>query len=274
MELNKYLSDNQKRRRKRQGYLYLALFAVVLYLVVAGAVWIFVRSPLFRARNIVVEGNRAVPSADVITLLQSATLRDHGFIKSILGFRNMLIWPDKLSGNELIFIPRLLSVELSKNYFSHTITVHVTEREPFGIWCFIGNRNGSRVSERCYWFDDKGIIFGRTFDTQGSLLFAIHDYSQPRQGLNKTILSKNFLDNFISIINVLKASGTKVKDIILEDIELQEMVVKTYDGPTLRFSLRFPADEDLQILQNLMSKPNFAKLEYIDFRVENRAYYK
>ena len=49
--------------------------------------------------------------------------------------------------------------------------------------------------------------------------------------------------------------------------------------PNQRFSqnilsLRFPADDDLAVLQSLMSKPSFNNLQYVDFRVENRAFYK
>jgi len=184
----------------------------------------------------------------------------------------MLIWPSVLSADDLVFIPQIASMTVAKDYLAHTITVTVTERKPLAIWC--ATPVESRANETCYWFDDQGVIFGKTFDTQGSLMFAVHDYSQSRLGLNNKILPDQFVSNFISIVDIVRTSGVNVSDIILKDIGLQEIDVTTYDGPNLYFSLRFPADEDLPVLQSLMAKPDFNKLQYVDFRIENRAYYK
>jgi len=181
----------------------------------------------------------------------------------------MLIWPGSLGPDDLRMLPPLAALTLSKDYFSHTITVTATERKPFGIWCVRPD-----TDEQCYWFDADGTAFGRTFDTQGSLMVAVHDYSQGNVGLNEKVLPDPFVANFISIINAIKESGIDAKEIALKDIDLQEIDITTYDGPSLYFSLRFPADNDLPVLQSLMAKPDFAKLQYVDFRVENRAYYQ
>jgi hypothetical protein len=279
MELDSYLSEKQRRRKKRQRYLYVALAAAAVYLLLAGTAWAFLRNPFLRVDNVTVTGNDTVPTGDVIAIVQSAALRDRGLLlwKAILGYRNMLIWPSSLTAADLIFNPRLQAVTLSKDYFSHTITVHVTERTPLGTWCFMpqGAASGATAaSENCYWFDDTGFMFARTLDTQGNLIFVVHDYSQTGRGLAQEILPDEFVPNFISIIDALKASGIGVSDIVLKDISLEEIDVTTQNGPALYFSLRFSADEDLPVLEDLMTKSDFSKLQYVDFRVENRAYYK
>ena len=132
-------------------------------------------------------------------------------------------------------------------------------------------------NESCFWFDASGTIFAKAYDTEGSALFAVHDYSQTGLGLAQSILPSSpaaFVANFISILNVVKQSGLTVKEIALRDVSLQEIDVSTYNGPDVYFSLRFDASDDLQVLQSLMAKPGFTKLQYVDFRVENRAYYK
>ena len=75
-------------------------------------------------------------------------------------------------------------------------------------------------------------------------------------------------------MGAIKASGLTVEEIALHDIGLEEVDVSTYNGPVIYFSLRFNAMEDLPVLQQLLAKPNFNSLQYIDFRTENRAYYK
>ncbi len=271
MELDSYLSDKQKKRKRRRRYISLVLVLAAIGLLFTGAAWLVFRSPILRIQKIVVQGNSAVPSGDILALLQGNVLRGHPFWPSLLGIGNMLAWPATLPASDLSYIPQLASLTLSKDYLSRTITADVTERQPFAIWCFT---SGTTVNESCYWFDDQGVLFERTFDTEGSLMFAIHDNSQKGLGLNDAILPDGLAPNLISIIKVLTASGIQVNSIALNDLALQEIDITTYEGPALYFSLRFPADDDLSILESLMAKPNFTKLQYIDFRIENRAYYK
>jgi hypothetical protein len=75
-------------------------------------------------------------------------------------------------------------------------------------------------------------------------------------------------------MNVLRASGLGVQDIELNDLSLQEVDVQTANGPTIYFSLQFPADEYLPVIQKLMLQSNFDKLQYIDCRTENRLFYR
>ena len=269
MEIDDYLSGRQKSRQRRKKYFFLGAALVILYILLFSASWVVLRSPVFRVQNVVIRGNDTVPSGDIMALLQSSALRDHDFWKALLGFRNMLIWPYSVAPDDLRMIPQLAALTLSKDYFSHTITATATERKPFGIWCL-----RPEAEEQCYWFDNEGTAFEKTFDTQGSLMFAVHDYSQGKVGLNGKVLPAPFVDNFISILTVIRESGIDTKEIALKNIDLQEMDITTYNGPALYFSLRFPSDNDLPVLQSLMAKPSFGKLQYVDFRVENRAYYK
>lgn len=270
MQLDAYLSEKHKRRRKRRQYAYAVLALTCAALVIIGAAWFMFRSPFVRIVKISVTGNNAVPADAVTALLQSSVLRDHNIWHALLGINNILIWPSALPTSDLALIPQLASITISKDYLSRTVTAQVTERAAVGIWCYTGNA----ASGDCYSFDNGGVLFERTFDTQGGGIIAVHDYSQKDPGLLGKILPDEFVPNLISILNALQASGIRTDQVALQSIDLQQIDVTTADGPALHFSLRFSADEDLPVLQGLMAKPNFSKLQYIDFTVENRAYYK
>ncbi|HUC31143.1 MAG TPA: hypothetical protein VMR99_00435, partial [Candidatus Paceibacterota bacterium] len=126
----------------------------------------------------------------------------------------------------------------------------------------------------CYWFDDTGTIFEKAGATQGDLVFVVYDSAQSPRGLNQTVLSDEFLSNFISVMNVLHESGLSVEAIELNDLSLEEVDVPTANGPTIYFSLQFPADEYLPVIQKLMLQPDFDDLQYIDCRTQNRLFYK
>ncbi len=296
MQIAPYISDRKKKRKRVRAYLFTALGLIVLYALFFCGQWLIFHSPLFSVDNVVVEGNTAVASSSIITLAQASALPAHSMFRAALTFDNMLLWPDAISQSELRTIPQLATAIVSKDYFSHTVTITVTERAPFGIWCFSAPPGGAALAAdeasaasssvpaiagiaansgaSCYWFDDTGTIFEKADETQGNLVFVVYDSAQGLRGLDQKVLSDEFLSNFISIMNVLHESGLAVRAIELNNLELEEVDVLTANGPAIYFSLQFPADEYLPIIQKLMLQPNFSSLQYIDCRTQNRLFYK
>ncbi len=287
MQIAPYVSDRKKKRKRIRAYFFAIVGLLALYGIFFAIQWLIFRSPIFRVDHVVVVGNGSVASADIITLAQASALSDHSIFRAALTFNNMLLWPDAIPQAELQLIPQLASADISKDFFSHTITITVTTRSPSGIWCFSAPPGGVAPSSvastsalaanpnaPCYWFDNTGTIFEKAGDTQGSLVYVVYDSAQSPRGLNQKVLPVEFLSNFISIMDVLRSSGLGVRAIELKNLSLEEVDVPTVNGPTIYFSLRFPADEYLPVIQKLMLQPSFDKLQYIDCRTQNRLFYK
>jgi hypothetical protein len=294
MQIAPYISDRKRKRKRRRAYLFTALGLVALYGIFFAAQWLVLRSPVFRVDHVVVQGDSAVSSTDVIAIAEASAIPSHDVLRAVLTFNNMLLWPTSIPQSELQMIPQLANVNISKDFFSHTITITVTERTPFGIWCFSAPPSGGVASlsataatstspdvaiatdtnTPCYWFDNTGTIFEKAGETEGDLVFTVYDKTQSPRGLNQKVLSDEFLPNFISIMNVLRATGLSVQTIELNDLSLEEVDVQTANGPTIYFSLQFPADEYLPVIQKLMLQSDFERLQYVDCRTENRLFYK
>ncbi len=282
MQIAPYVSDRKKKRKRRRAYFFAAIGLIALYGIFFCMQWLVLRSPVFRVDHVVVQGNGAVSSTDVIALAEASAFPGHDIFRAALTFNNMLLWPTSIPQNELQLIPQLATANISKDFFSHTITITVTTRAPFGIWCFsappgvisTSSTVGASTNAPCYWFDNTGTIFEKAGETQGDLVYTVYDRAQAPRGLNEKVLSAEFLPSFISIMNVLRASGLSVQAIELNDLSLEEVDVLTANGPTIYFSLQFPADEYLPVIQKLMLQSNFNKLQYVDCRTENRLFYK
>ena len=297
MQIAPYISDRKKKRNRRRAYFFTTIGLIVLYGIFLATQWVISRSPIFRVDHVVVQGNSAVASADIIALAEASAMPGDNFLGATLTFKNMLLWPEVIPQKELQLIPQLASVRIAKNYFSHIITITVTDRAPLGIWCFSAPPNlgavalsvvatstatsttpppsaAANINTPCYWFDNTGTIFEKAGDTQGNLVFVVYDRAQRPVGLNQKVLSDEFLTNFISIINVLKEDGLGVRAIELNDLSLQEVDVLTANGPTIYFSLQFPADEYLSVIQKLMLQSTFDRLQYVDCRTQNRLFYR
>jgi hypothetical protein len=288
MQIAPYVSDRKKKRQRMRAYLFTAAGILALYIIFFTVQWFIFHSPIFRVDSVVVKGNNVVASADIISLAEASAFPGDHPLRASLTFKNMILWPDAIPQKELQLIPQLASVSVSKDLFSHMITITVTERTPFGVWCFSARPTAAPVvatssvvatsvmdlGASCVWFDDTGTIFARAGDTQGSIIFVTYDRSQSLRGLNQKVLPEEFLQNFISVMDVLRGSGLGVRAIELNDLSLQEVDVSTTNGPTIYFSLQFPADEYLKVIQKFMLQSKFDTLQYIDCRTEHRVFYK
>lgn len=256
------------RRRRR----YRALWAVSkVTLAVCGLaaflLFFFLYFPLFRVRSVLVEGLGYI-SKDRVDSLLKARITGNSPIKNLLGMRNMLVWPDALTSQDLKLLPEASSITIQKDQLRGRIVVRVTPREHRGIWCF------KRVDPpTCFWFDTKGTIT-RTPATEGSLILVVDDYARATIPSNNPVIAPEFIDNLFSIFDALARMNVNTKEIRVDDLESQEVHVPTFIGPTILFSLRFPATNTPAALQALEDKTPISKLEYIDFRIENRIYYK
>jgi cell division septal protein FtsQ len=256
-----------KRRRLRRTFFWGGIL-LVLGLIATGLVWLATSSGVFVLRGVEVIGATYAPAERVETLLRAKA--DKGQVRAVLGPDNILAWPSgTLSGAELEELPAAASVNIEKNYFRRTITVEVAERERLGLWCFVWEE-----AENCYWFDREGVLFLPGYPAEGSLTLIVKDTSREPLALGGTVLSERFLSNLLSVFDALRAADLGVREVRLENLELQEVSALTYDGPRLLFSLRFPAAGVQEALTAIRRSMPLESLEYVDFRVENKVYYR
>jgi len=271
-------SDVHSREGRKRRRIFFLIFLIAVYLVFIAIVWTVVYSPIFRIKNIEITGNKNVPNDDIMTLAEADIFRG-SFVKKALGMRNILIWPRNFSDSILEYYPELKSVFVEKNYRERKIIIVVGEKQPFGAWCLkktSANPDNIQTGDEsnCFWFDENGTIFKRAIGMEGNIFTVVNDYSQKNIGISSKILPDKFIQNAFSIFNAITASGLRVKEIRLNDLALEEMEVDTYDGPKIYFSLRFSANSVPDVINSLKQKLFFGGLQYVDFRVENRAYYK
>ncbi len=118
-----HFRPKKKKRKRMRAYLFTAAGFLLLYVIFFVVQWFIFHSPVFRVDRVVVQGNSAIASADIISLAQAAALPSHGFFRGALTFSNMLLLPDVIPSQELRMIPQLASESITKDYFSHTVTI-------------------------------------------------------------------------------------------------------------------------------------------------------
>lgn len=270
-----YFDEKLERKRKRtlkiKIYAGLAAFFVLLigvgYLIVYSSVFQITR---INTNNTQIDADNTIESLKKFFVGQSK-------ITEFLGPENILVWkPEKIGEFLKNYSPaqpgearqrrQIAELAIEKKYFNREIKISVLEREKFGIWCQL-------TTNDCWWFDKKGVIFSEALRAEGQLINKVDDFSGRSLSLGEPALEEKFLSNLIKIFEILEKSDLKIKSLKLENLELQEVVTDSPLMPKIHFSLRINSEFALAALESI-KKIGFEKIEYIDLRVENRAYYK
>ncbi len=263
-----YLPELQARARRRKRRWLLAGSILFMFLVLVGVAGFITHSRFFQVREVEVSGNQKTETQQILAFMHGEALKG-AWWKEYLGFSNLLVWPDVVPADDLVSLPMLKQVKISKDWWSRKVKVAVEERKVFGVWC------KDSEDTRCFWFDEDGTLIASSPQVSGSLILMVRDASTDELGTGSRILPAGGIPNAFSIFRVLADSGLNVREIRLEDRNLAEIKAYLADGPILYFSLRFPADNASAVLRSLgTNSAQFSGIQYIDFRVENRAYYK
>jgi len=286
---------------------FIAIFSIFILLAV-GVIYFVFNSHFLRVAAVEVSGS---DRADEIKEALIGNLLKSSKIRSLFGPDNLLFWPLEISktSSNLYWLSGL---SLKRDWEKKRIVIEVKEREPWLLWCLQttpidadtdtdavavaparinadknANKQKLDISENprknpresaiynCYWLDEQGIVFSSAPEAEGLIIPKVFETDDRQQLFWGQLFCDNpqLAANVLEIIKQLKNSSLVIRRFLIENINLQELKAET-EGPKLYFSFRFlPQDLD-KILANLADRLDFQKLGYIDFRVENRIYYK
>ncbi len=262
--------DEKQRQKKRRIFkikLYAGL-AISLFLL-AGLFYAVVYSSMLRITQINTDFTQIYSDEIKKQIIQD--LRDffanQSKIAKFLGADNILVWSDNAE-NFLKTKPYLIGLAIEKDFFKRQVLIKTEVREKFGIWCQLTTNN-------CFWFDKSGVVFERAPKTEGEMIYKVNDFSERQLAVGDQSLEKHLFENLLKIFNILERAGLNVRTLQIKDLSLQEAVIEPNNPliPKIYFSLRFDPEFSLAAFQSL-KETGLAKIEYVDLRVENRAYYK
>lgn len=265
-----------------------------ILVLLAGIVYLVHFSEVFKIKSIEVLGVQSPLKEEVLEGLKNY-FSNQSKISSVLGSNNILIWDnetrDFLSAN-----PQIKNLQVTRHFFTHSVLVEAKEREKFGIWCQnlerIDNPDNSFSSssiiidtapmnvvlssdnQKCFWFDNEGIAFAESPIIESELFNRVSDFSNQKVELGRRVISEDMFENLTKIFRIMEIAEVNAKTVKLKDLFLEEVEVDSVSDPKILFSLKINPEFSLSAINSLKKSGKWEKLEYVDFRVENRAYYK
>jgi hypothetical protein len=282
--LDFYRPKNEKEKQHSELFRKILIYGglVLAVFILASFVYAVRYSKFFKIKNINIVGIQSVSSEEFVDNLKNF-FTEQSKISRFLGTDNILAWGD--AGADFFKkYPQFESIRIEKKYFNKEIMIVANEREKFGIWCFKTRKDAeleqSRneaegINEWCGWFDRNGIIFSEAPVIETEILNRVNDLSDRVIGMGDKVLPDNFMVNLLEIFSVLEKEDINTKTIYLKDFGLEEVETASVNAtPKIYFSLKFDPKFSLGVIDSLRKSGEWKKLNYVDFRVENRVYYR
>ncbi len=265
---NQSLSDLQKKKSRRKKIFWAVLWFLFIFtgacLLVHGLIW----SSWFQIKEVNYFGVDRSNEEEIMNYLVS-DIAGGSWLQRVLSFKHILAWPAHESWQRPVFLPIISKIELERNFWDRSLNVTVSEWQPLGIWCSTGGDK-----EKCGWFNSDGLVIQKAPLAEGSLIPVVRDVSGKELKLGKKILeSEEKTANLLSVFKVLFAEHIPITEVRLERSATDEIKVFQTNGPEMYFSLRFPANLTQGPIHALRAE-GWENLTYLDFRIENRVYYK
>ncbi|MFA5777032.1 MAG: FtsQ-type POTRA domain-containing protein [Parcubacteria group bacterium] len=248
------------------------IFRFIFLLFAVSLAYILFLSPFLEIRKVYLEGTIELNREDVNNKINEVLAKK---TLNLISRNNFILFPySKIKSELLGGFKKISNVKIEK-IFPDSIKVKITERKSLLIWCSAGP---------CFIIDENGYAYtGADFESeeikQNNLLSIIDNSGKPVI-MGEKILNDNYIKFAISLKDELdRETGIKVNSEYHTGSKMaDEVKVKTEEGWEIYFSAVLPIEDSVRTLKTFLDKEidqgERSKLEYVDLRAENRAYYK
>lgn len=253
------------------------LWAFACISVFAAGIYGAFFSGYFVVTRVDIEGSKRMSRADLHSAIE-AYLREPVVGGMILRSNFFLVSTDALRDRIQKEFPGLSAATVSKS-FPDRLNVAVRERVYGGVWC------GTQIAagESCFLIDTEGVLYDSAASSSGTLVMVLRDdMKNPAMG-NAVVEPRALLHLSELRENLRKRFNFVAREYYLGN--LPDVTAFMAGGWRLLFDIDHSGDSVLGVLKKTIDDARSQsgelagqnieeRLEYIDLRIEGRAYYK
>ena len=276
-----YFHPRRSRKKTRSSFkkgvlagFYLILIALFIYVVFY--------SPLFQIKSLLLSGNKTVSSAEIKKVARLVLDRP---VWLVLPNNLVLLNKEEIKNNLLDNFPRIDSLKI-KRKFLNQIKIEISEKRGLVVWCrsyLSENQESEEISEikNCYLVDGNGLAYSQIadFNQRPGDLPLVEDKLTNPIIFGESVANSEFISFVFRVQEILpRMTDLEVIKLDTPSAQTKELYLTTNENWQIYFDTTRSAEEQVRILNRLLQEkisPEERKnLEYIDLRIENRAYYK
>jgi len=262
------LSAQRPHKSKKKIRMWgIALIVFLVAGVVIGFFYFILNARMLKVQSMKVSGVRLTGQNIIISSFFAESVKQRSWLM-LLGPDNLLFWkfaPEIISP---LYVPTVQEIKKDVNFGEKKVSLDVTERSVVNVLC---EYDGGK----CYGMDEKGFVFSLVPEVRGALILRFEAGPGEKIMIGKQYLnSQEWTKNIIQTISVMESEGFVPKLIKVNGVGLEEWEAVMPEGFSFYFSLHFVPENFRSILNDISIKTRLDTLQYFDFRVQNRVYYK
>lgn len=254
------------RRKKSSSFWKITGWILFGLTLVAGIVWFTLNSSFLKINKFEVSRSPYYSQNEVFKEIKEYKIGQNPLLAT-LGPRNILFWALSSSDKTPPELSAASSVKVDVSLFKRKVSAAIESRDVFGVAC--------NISKDCYTFNEKGTVLTRAPYVEGNLVLRVEFTNKDKKFvLGKKILPREeWNKNLIETLKQVKESKFEIENVKIKDLKLREWVL-SLPSVDLYFDLNFVPEQLPNVLKRLRNKTDFSEIEYVDFRVRDRVYYK
>lgn len=271
---NTFRSKPKPMRLKKRRNLRRLITLVVIFLIVGSFIgvlgWLS-RAPSLSIQQIAVSGATITSTDEIKGVVEKVISGGYG---GILSRRNVFLYPAReMEASLASAFPAIASAKSSLKD-GHTLSVEITEREPFAIWC-----NGKTLTALCFFIDSTGIIYAVAPNFSGGVYVRFYG-SVEEEPLGARFLPEEDFKNLSFFLSNIKNFGIKLKAVDVSEGGQYTLLLK--NGAEIRMGNAQDFSRTLENIQSIIQEMkiknallnDISSLEYLDLRFGNKVFYK
>lgn len=294
MKRSRIVYKSKRTSLRKKSKLKQKFFGGLFFCLIISLVYFFIFSPVCWIEDIKVRG--VGENSSIVQTMGLKILEEKIF--NYIPQRSILLAPaHQIQARILETFPEIKSVSIQKKW-PRTLEIKIEERESIGIWCQKKSKRPANSADRgqvkervdkedkeliqeeeikkCFYIDDQGVIYQEAPMMQGGLILTIVDSREKSVNLREKVLSIDLI-NFILEIKKQLSEKLDLLTIKFEINSIHDLVATTSEDWRIYFDPSHSSQNQIRVLERVLEeeiKENRIALEYIDLRIENRAYYK
>ncbi|MEK7664068.1 MAG: FtsQ-type POTRA domain-containing protein [Patescibacteria group bacterium] len=241
---------------------------LLILLLLSSASYFILFFPGFQVSHIKISGYKKVSSQEIEDIILS-NLDKKFFGSEIIDISSKSIFivdTKKIIGDIKNKFPIIEEVNI-KRELPNIISLTITEREPFTVFCDSGNK--------CFQIDKNGVIFEEAQHINRESVVLRREANQNGVYIGAHVASKSTIDAIFKVVDNLKNNfNISTTEVLISN----PLILKTSENWKIYFNL--DSDIKLQItkmnslLENEITESERKTLNYIYLQYKDRAYYK